>query len=217
VTAEPGLRERKKQQTRRALAETARRLFADRGFERVSVAEIAAAADVSVATVFNYFPTKEDLVYVGLERFEDELMAAIRERAPGDSALAAFGRFVLEPRGLLAAPDAESAAELLAVTRMIVASPALLGREHEIFAHYTESLARLLAEETGAGAEDPAPAVAAAALIGVHRTLIGYVRGRVHERDPDPRRLARDTRAYGKRALALLDDGFGGYAVKPRT
>src|ERR687888_828173 len=88
-----GLRERKKQLTREHIAETARRLFGEHGFERVTVAEIARAADVSEQTVFNYFPRKEDLVYWRLESFEEELLAAIRERAPGESALSAFRRF----------------------------------------------------------------------------------------------------------------------------
>src|SRR3954467_12797148 len=78
-----GLRELKKQRTRELIAETARRLFAERGFERVTVAEIARAAEVSEQTVFNYFPTKEDLVYWRLEAFEDELLSAVRERAAG--------------------------------------------------------------------------------------------------------------------------------------
>src|SRR5438046_6742752 len=90
MTAEPGLRERKKQQTHQAIAEAAQQLFAKRGFEAVTVAEVAAAADVSEATVFNYFPTKEDLFYSGLESFEEELLSAIREREPGESVLAAF-------------------------------------------------------------------------------------------------------------------------------
>src|SRR2546425_7352839 len=105
--ASGGLRERKKQRTRELIAETARQLFAERGFERVTVTEIARAAEVSDQTVFNYFPTKEDLVYCGLERFEDELLTTIRERAPGESALAAFGRFVLARRRLLARQDPE--------------------------------------------------------------------------------------------------------------
>src|SRR5215208_8135220 len=96
-----GLRERKKEQTRRLIAETARRLFGERGFERVPVAEIARAADVSEQTVFNYFPTKEDLVYWRLGSFEEELLATIREREPGEPALAAFRRFLLSQRGLL--------------------------------------------------------------------------------------------------------------------
>ena len=69
-----GLRERKKEQTRQLIAETARRLFGERGFERVTVAEIARTAEVSEQTVFNYFPTKEDLVYWRLQSFEDELL-----------------------------------------------------------------------------------------------------------------------------------------------
>jgi AcrR family transcriptional regulator len=207
-----GLRERKKEQTRALLAETARRLFAERGFERVSVAEIARAADVSEATVYNYFPTKEDLVYAGLERFEAALLAAVRERPSGETALAAVRRFLLEPRGMFAAHDDTTRAERLAVTRMIAASPALLAREHAIFAGYTESLARLLAEETGAGADDPRPAVAAAAFIGVHRALIEFVRARVAAGDPDPARLARDLQAYVERAFAQLERGLGDYA-----
>ena len=79
-----GLRERKKQKTRQLIAETARRLFAERGFERVTVTEIAHEAEVSPATVFNYFPTKEDLVYWRLGAFEAELLAAVRERAAGE-------------------------------------------------------------------------------------------------------------------------------------
>src|ERR671925_604506 len=102
IEAQPlGLRERKKQQTRQLIAETARRLFTERGFERVTVAEIARAADVSEQTVFNYFPTKEDLVYWRLESFEQDLLAAVRDREPGEPVLAAFGRFVTRPRGLL--------------------------------------------------------------------------------------------------------------------
>src|ERR671931_380964 len=110
--SQPGLRERKKQQTRQLIANTARRLFAERSFDAVTVAEVARAADVSEATVFNYFPTKEDLFYSGLEAFEEELLASIREREPGESILAAFGRFVLTQRGLLAARDEESARRL---------------------------------------------------------------------------------------------------------
>src|SRR5580693_5325322 len=115
MDAELGLRERKKLRTRRLIAETASRLFVERGFDAVAVAEVARAAEVAEATVFNYFPTKEDLVFQGMEAFEAELLDAMRQRAAGEPVLAAFGRFVLEPRGLLAARDQDSATYLAGV------------------------------------------------------------------------------------------------------
>src|SRR5205814_1146920 len=90
-STEPGLRERKKRQTRQSIADTARALFAERGFDRVTVAEVARAANVSEATVFNYFPTKEDLVFSGLEAFEAALVGAVRDRAPWVVANALIG------------------------------------------------------------------------------------------------------------------------------
>jgi AcrR family transcriptional regulator len=210
---QPGLRERKKQQTRQLIAETARRLFSERGFERVTVAEIARAAEVSEQTVFNYFPTKEDLVYWRMESFEEELLATIREREPGEPVLAAFRRFVLVPRGLLGRYDAEARERLADATRMIVASPALLAREQQIFAGYTASLAALIAEEAGAQAGAIEPWVAANAMMGVHRALVDHARRRVVEGVRHPR-LAREVRAEAERALALLEDGLGRYAVR---
>src|ERR671933_2466057 len=97
-----GLRERKKQQTRELIANTARRLFGERGFEAVTVAEVARAADVAEKTVFNYFATKEDLFYSGMEAFEERLLGAVRDREPGETALAAFRRFLLRPQGVFA-------------------------------------------------------------------------------------------------------------------
>src|SRR5881227_731777 len=99
MTTDVGLRERKKQRTRELIADTARRLFAERGFDAVPVAEIAREAEVSEATVFNYFPTKEDLFYSRLEAFEDELLASIRERPAGQSVLDAFEEFLLGQGG----------------------------------------------------------------------------------------------------------------------
>ncbi len=210
-----GLRERKKQRTRELLSETARRLFSERGFEQVSIAEIAREAEVSEQTVFNYFPSKEDLVYSGLETFEDQLLTAIRERPAGQTVIAAFGDFVLQARGLFAAEDEAAARELIAVTRMIAASPTLLAREQQIFARYTDALAQLIAEETGARAGDLRPYVVANALIGIHRALIAYVRERLEAGGTaDRRRLARQLRRRGEDALALLSDGLGDYGAK---
>jgi AcrR family transcriptional regulator len=208
-----GLRERKKQQTRRHIAETARRLFAERGFERVPVAEIARVADVAETTVFNYFPTKEDLVYWQLASFEEELLASVRDREPGESALAAFARFVLAQRGLLGQSDPEAREQLGALTRMIVSSPALLAREQQIFAGYTASLAALLAGEQDLPAGSAEPWIAANALIGVHRALVDFARGLIVADTPQPQ-LARAVRAEADRAFALLESGLGGYAIK---
>jgi AcrR family transcriptional regulator len=205
--AELGLRERKKQRTRELIAETARQMFLERGFEHVSVAEIARRAEVSEKTVFNYFPTKEDLVYWRLESFEEELLSAIRDRRPGESVLAAFGRFVTQPRGLLATDDPQAIDRLAALTRMITESPALLARERQVFDRYTSSLAALLAEEAGAGPDDVEPWVVANALLGVHRALVDYTRRQVVAglRNPD---LARGLRAQARRALGALERGL---------
>jgi AcrR family transcriptional regulator len=206
-----GLRERKKRQTREVIAETARRLFSERGFDRVTVAEIARAADVAEKTVFNYFPTKEDLVYWRMESFEDELLETIRARGPGESVVAAFGRFVSEPRGLIAARDPESRERLEAITRMITESPALRAREEQIYARYTASLAGLIALEAGTADDDIAPWVAANAMMGVHRALVDYTRRRIVAGDRGPR-VARDVRVQAKQALALLEEGLGDLA-----
>jgi AcrR family transcriptional regulator len=210
ISTEPGLRERKKERTRQLIADTARELFAARGFDRVTVAEIARAAEVAEQTVYNYFPTKEDLVFHRLESFEEELLDAIRNRAPGESALEAFGRFVLEPRGMLADPG--SSERLKPVLRMITESPALLKRERQALGRYTEALAALLAEETGAAADAVEPKVVANALMGVHRALLDFVRPRAIAGVP-ARRLAREMRAEGERALAVLARGLADYAT----
>ena len=212
-----GLRELKKEQTRRLIAETAWRLFADRGFDRVTVAEVAREARVAEATVFNYFRTKEDLFYFQLEAFGAGLLEAVSTRPTGEPVLAAFQRYLLQSGGMLAqveAGDARALERLRAVNRMISASPALLAREQRAIASATDSLARLLAAETGAPAGDVQVQVAANALMGVHRVLIDYTRQRILA-DDRPTRLAADLRRLAGRAFALLEHGLGGYAPKP--
>jgi AcrR family transcriptional regulator len=211
VSAEPSLRERKKQQTRQLIADKARRLFDDRGFEQVTVAEIARAADVSEGTVFNYFPTKEDLVYGHMEVFEASLLEAIRDREPGESVLSAFGRFFAERYGRIATE--EGAEVTLQAARIISGSPALQAREREILARYTQSLAALIAEETGVRADDIEPSVAANALIGLHRALLDYTRRQVLA-GRRGRSLATDVKAQTERALARLERGLRDYAIK---
>ena len=208
MSAQPGLRERKKQRTRELIAETARSLFVDRGFDAVTVADVAREAEVSEKTVFNYFPTKEDLVYWRLESFEEELLAAIRERKPRESLIAAFGRFILQPRGLLAEEDPAAVERLTALTRMITESPALLARERQVYERYTSSLAALIAEEAGSGPDDIEPGVTANALMGVHRALVDYTRARIAAGARAPG-LAREVRSQGRRALKVLEAGIG--------
>ena len=213
---EQGLRERKKERTRQLIADTARRLFAERGFAAVTVAEIAREADVAEKTVFNYFPTKEDLFYSRLDAFEQELLDAIRAREPNETVLDAFGRFLLQPRGVLALGDSgdlHATGQLLTITRVITESPALLARERQVFARYTEALAALLAEETGAPPGSVEPVVAATALLGAHRALIDYVRRRTLAGD-SASAIGHGVRAEAKRALKLLEGGLGDYARK---
>lgn len=208
-----GLRERKKAQTRQLLVETAWQLFADHGFAAVSVVDIARAADVSEATVFNYFRTKEDLFYSRFEAFEADLVAAVRDRPRGEPAIKAFRRFLLRPGGLLKAAeagDAEALSQLRTVNRLIADSPALLARERQAFAHTVEALARLLAEETGQHPDDATATVVAHALLGVHRALIDHVRRRVLSGEPLTG-LTAEVQRLGRRALTTLERGLADY------
>lgn len=207
----PGLRERKKLQTRQQIFDAATRLFQERGFDAVTVAEVARAADVSEVTVFNYFPTKEDLFFAGMEFFEEELLRAVRERGPGQSAVAAFRRRLLDSSGRLA--DEEAAKQIAKAARMIAASPSLRTRELETVARYTGLLAENLAEEVGEPAGDVEPMGVASALMGVHRTLVAHVRGKVLA-GARGRQLEADFRKQTRRVFDRLEHGLGGYAVK---
>ena len=145
-----GLRELKKEQTRQLIADTAWRLFADRGFDRATVAEIAREAQVAEATVFNYFPTKEDLFYWRLEAFGTRLADAVSARSAGEPVLAAFRRALMDEGGLLTqveAGDPEALARLRTVNRVIADSPALLAREQQAITRNAAAVAALLAAE----------------------------------------------------------------------
>src|ERR1700685_2943975 len=94
--ASTGLRERKRARTRRHIADTAARLFAERGYERVTVTDVAREAEVAEQTVYNYFPTKERLVTDREEQVQDRLCDLIRSRPPGVTPAAAIRGFVLD-------------------------------------------------------------------------------------------------------------------------
>ncbi|MBK3566272.1 MULTISPECIES: TetR/AcrR family transcriptional regulator [unclassified Streptomyces] len=216
-----GLRELKKEQTRTLIADIAWRLFVDRGFDAVRVAEIAREARVSEATVFNYFPRKEDLLYSRLDDFGERLIAAVDSRPPGASVLDAVRTFLTGATGLLAqvaAGDDEALVRLRTVHRMIADSPTLRAREQQAITDATTALAALLAADQGDTAEtDEVTAyVAANALMGVHRALIDLVRRRVLA-DEAPDQLADDVRARGTRAFSLLAQGLADHGVRPRA
>jgi AcrR family transcriptional regulator len=209
-----GLREQKKEQTRQLIAETAGRLFSERGFEQVTVAQVAREAQVATATVFNYFPAKEDLFHSGLDVFGDRLIAAVGKRAPGVGVLAAVRTFLEGSSGLLdmvARGDADALDRLRTLHRVVADSPALLAREQRALIRCAARLAALLVEESH-GDEVTAHAVANA-LIGVQHALIGMVRRRVLA-DDRPRAIAADVRRAASRAFALLEQGLAGYASK---
>jgi len=191
--------------------EAAQRLFAERGFDGVSVAEIARAADVSEVTVFNYFPTKEDLFYGGMAAFEESLLDAVRTRKRGEPASKAFRRALLDSAGNLV--SRERAGAIAKASKIVTASPSLLAREREIAERYTRLLAELLANETGAGLDDLEPMGVASALMGAHRAGVTYVRKQVLAGRRGTA-LAEGFKAQVARAFARLERGLSNYAVK---
>jgi AcrR family transcriptional regulator len=154
------------------IAATAMRLFVERGFDQVSVAQVAAAAGVTEKTVFNHFPTKEDLVYPYNQDFEEALLAAVRGRAEGDSFAQAVRAFLLERygRGLTRSRTIRARAANLAA--LVDSSAALRLRERDILSRYADSLGDQLTSELGPREADLRPAAAAGALIAVHRAVI---------------------------------------------
>src|SRR3954463_4871778 len=125
-----GLRERKKQETRQRLSNLATAMFAERGFDNVSVSEVAEAAGVSKMTVFNYFPRKEDLFFDRNPEIMALLAATVRERPAGSTPLAAVRDLVLrqldEQHPVLGLADRSTG-----FWRMILGSPTLRGRARE--------------------------------------------------------------------------------------
>ena len=134
-----GLRELKKARTRRQIADTAARLFAERGYEHVAVADVARAAEVAEQTVYNYFPTKEQLVTDREDQIQDRLCDLIRSRPPGVTPAAAIRDFVLETvAGIRAIPAELWHGEL---GYLAAISPAI----HRLALELTDRLAAALA------------------------------------------------------------------------
>ena len=206
-----GLRERKKRHTRQLIFENAQRLFARRGFDAVTVAEVARASDVSEVTVFNYFPTKEELFYGGMSFFEETLVEAVRNRKGGESAADAFSRVLVAGSDQLR--TLERARTIARAARAIGASPGLKARERDIVDRYTNELAAVLASETGARAGEVEPIAVARALMGTHRALVDHARREVLAGKRGAALVA-DMRKQTRKAFARLDAGLAGYDVR---
>ncbi|MEU7132567.1 TetR family transcriptional regulator [Streptomyces sp. NPDC046261] len=169
-TETTGLRERKKQRTRQALSDAAIALFLERGFDQVSVAEVAAAAEVSKPTLFRYFPAKEDLALHRIADHQGEAARVVRGRAAGQAPLAALRAHFharLDARdpitGLCDVPA------VLAFRDMLYSTPSLQARLGRYADEDERALAEALAETDGTNGVTAR--LAAAQIIAVHHVL----------------------------------------------
>jgi AcrR family transcriptional regulator len=202
-----GLRARKKRAAREAIAATARRLFAERGFEAVTVAEIAAAADVSEKTVFNHFPTKEDLAFAGREQGLLQLVADIRERPPGTPVIDVFRALTATVIDVLVARGDE---ELLTAARIIRSSPTLQERLTAGWESGAAVVTAAVAETSGAAEDDLVPGIVARTLWYTHRSIfLVALHGLLAEEDRE--QLVARLRVAAEEAYGQLTAGFGEY------
>ncbi len=206
-----GVREQKRQETRTRIVDAAADLFAERGFDAVSVMEIARRAGVVEKTVFNHFPMKEGLVFDADPPMRAALLDAVRRRPAGESVSAAAGGFVVGAVALLGTPEAADGVARMA--EVIRGSRTLQVREREILGDLTDALAALIAEETAARPGQLEPWLAAHAVLGLYASLLELARDRVLA-GISGRQLAAELRRQGQRGLALLQFGLAGYAKR---
>lgn len=204
---ESGLRASKKARTRLAISEAATRLFIERGFEQVTVAEVAEAADVSIKTVFNYFAVKEDLFFDRAEELIAGIERTVRERPAGTTVAAAlrslFGEN-LAPfpgsgwSGLRRPADYERFRAFVATEH---ASPALLARRMTIADRWTGRLAATVGAALGLAADDVRAEIFASmvlAAMGVRQRVLA-----------DAVLQRRSARTVQRRVQTVVDEAFG--------
>ncbi|RBM23858.1 TetR/AcrR family transcriptional regulator [Streptomyces sp. PT12] len=168
------LRERKKLRTRQAIWDAAYRLFAERGYDATRVDQIAEAAEVSVSTVFRYFPTKEDIVLSeGSGRVEPVMEAAMLARPAEEAPLTALRAAIHETLARLS-EQPEAFAKVEQRMRLIATVPALRSRMQENLATTTEYLTRALSERTGYPIDSLELRVFVGAVIGGFRETLMY-------------------------------------------
>ena len=165
-----GLRERRKRETRQAISDIATQMFVARGFDDVTIAQVADAAGVAKMTVTNYFPRKEDLVFDRAGAVERHLADVIAARAPGESMLAAIRRDYAEA---VARADVTLGLSSPGFARMILSSPALASRAREMLDKREEALGDAIAAETGT--DNPQQRLVAALLAYSSTDLVAAV------------------------------------------
>ncbi|WP_159769435.1 TetR/AcrR family transcriptional regulator [Streptomyces sp. HM190] len=196
--SETGLRERKKRRMYETVSETAIELFLEKGFDAVSVAEIAAAAEISKPTLFRYFPAKEDLVLHRIADHETESARVVAGRAEGESAVGALRAHFLAG---LARRDPVTGLNdhprVLAFHRLLYGTPSLVARMYGHLERSEEALAEVL----GGGLD---ARVAAAQLVAVRRVLAMENWRRI-ERGERVEEIERDAVAAAERAFGRLE------------
>jgi len=176
----PGLRERKKIQTRQAIRSAAYRLFTEQGYDATPIDQIAAEADVSPSTVFRYFPTKEDIVLT--DEYDEPMVEVLRNR-PADEQPLASVRHVMHEMFQALLHDPEGQAELVQRNELIRDVPALRARAQESISVTGRLLGAVIAERTGRPVDDLQVRVFTAAVFTVmHETSLYWVEnGRTEE------------------------------------
>ncbi|CAL9587749.1 TetR/AcrR family transcriptional regulator [Streptomyces sp. enrichment culture] len=207
-----GLRERKKRQTRQYISDVATGLFLERGFEAVTVAEVADAANVSVNTVYNYFPAKEDLFLDRSKGVVDRLSRWVRGRRDGESAAYAVLR-ELRDEVESVSPRIGLMAGYAAFMKVVHESPALRSRMWAIGQEVLVNLEKTLREETGAPAEDPLPTLMAGQINWLHGTVMVEIGHRMVA-GGKPSEVSRETLLLLDEMEELLSEKVLNYAVR---
>ncbi|MER6143047.1 TetR/AcrR family transcriptional regulator [Streptomyces sparsogenes] len=207
-----GLRERKKRQVRQRISDMATALFLEHGFEAVTIAAVAEVADVSVNTVYNYFPAKEDLLFDREEEVVERASRLVRERGEGVSAV----RAVLDRMRQDVAernPYAGMHPGYARFLRIIQESPTLMARVLRMQGRMVDRLAATLREETGAPPDDPTPEFIAHQVIGMQNAVDRSI-GRCHTAGSTPEETSAEVLRQIDVMESLLSDRVLNYAVK---
>lgn len=205
-----GLRERKKRETRMAIARAAMTLFGADGYDSVTVADVARAAGVSEKTVFNYFPAKEDLVFNEGNARRQALVHAIRTRPAGTSLVEPFRRQTL---GLIDRVERGPDEAIIAIPRLVGGSAVLRERLFIGWEREAALLTPVIAEETGSAPDDLVPGVVARSLAWTNRLVFRAAFSRLIAGE-DQHAIAGDLREQAHRAYDQLERGLRDYGVR---